>query len=152
MHPDIDLSQFASTLRLKKESGKRFVFDPVRRKYVAFTPEEFVRQLLIRFLLDAKHYNLNRMAVEKTIDYLGMPRRFDLIVYDKAMNPFLLAECKSVDQALNLAVSEQASRYNRTFQVPYFLVTNGLEIRCCEMNYTDKSYIYLDDIPDYPKE
>lgn len=149
MQIDLDLSQYAPDLRLRKQNGKRQVYDPVRKKYVAFTPEEFVRQLLIAYLLKEKNYNINRIAAEKSIEYNGMPRRFDLVVFDKEMQPFLLAECKSADQPINLAVFEQASRYNSSLKVPYLLVTNGPVIHCCEMDYAEKGYAFLGEIPEY---
>jgi Type I restriction enzyme R protein N terminus (HSDR_N) len=152
MQINIDLSSYSSQLRLKKQDGKRLVFDPLRKKFVALTPEEFVRQLLITYLLLEKKYNPNRMASEKSIEYNGMSKRFDLAIFDKHMNPFLLAECKSADQAINLSVFEQISRYNSTLQVPYLLVTNGLEIHCCQMNYEAKSYDFITEVPNYPIE
>jgi Type I restriction enzyme R protein N terminus (HSDR_N) len=149
---NIDLSSYAPQLRLKKQEGKRLVFDPLRKKFVVFTPEEFVRQLLITYLLLEKNYKVNRMASEKSIEYNGMSKRFDLAIFDKQMNPFLLAECKSADQAINLSVFEQISRYNSNLQVPYLLVTNGLDMHCCQMNYEEKSYTFLSEIPGYPME
>jgi len=149
MQLSLDLSIYASSLRLKRLDNKRQIFDPARKKYVALTPEEFVRQLLISYLLEEKNYNINRIASEKSIVYNGMNRRFDLVVFDQDMNPFLLAECKSADQVINLAVFEQASRYNDSLQVPFLLVTNGLETHCCKMNYEEKSYEFLDAIPEY---
>ncbi len=146
----LDLSSYATELRLRKQNGKRQVYDPARKKFVAFTPEEFVRQLLIAYLLKEKNYNINRIAAEKSITYNGMLRRFDLVVFDQEMNPFLLAECKSADQPINLSVFEQASRYNSSLNVPYLLVTNGPEIHCCRMDYTENSYVFLTEIPDYP--
>ncbi|MFT4663293.1 MAG: hypothetical protein ACI8YQ_002701 [Polaribacter sp.] len=150
MQVNIDLSSYSAELRLRKQDGKRQVYDPVRKKFVAFTPEEFVRQLLIAYLLKEKNYNINRIAAEKSITYNGMPRRFDLVVFDKEMHPFLLAECKSADQPINLAVFEQANRYNSSLKVPYLLVTNGPDIHCCRMDYEEKSYAFLEEIPDYP--
>jgi hypothetical protein len=150
MQVNIDLSSYSAELRLRKQDGKRQVYDPVRKKFVAFTPEEFVRQLLIAYLLKEKNYNINRIAAEKSITYNGMPRRFDLVVFDKEMHPFLFAECKSADQPINLAVFEQANRYNSSLKVPYLLVTNGPDIHCCRMDYEEKSYAFLEEIPDYP--
>ncbi|MFK7806690.1 MAG: type I restriction enzyme HsdR N-terminal domain-containing protein [Saprospiraceae bacterium] len=147
---NIDLTAQADHLRIKREQGKRQVFDPSRKKYVAFTPEELVRQLLISYLINEKQYNLNRIAAEKTVVYNGMQKRFDLVVFDADMNPFLLAECKSADQPINLSVFEQVSRYNKNMQVPYILVTNGPELLCCEMDYEEKSYNFLDQLPEYP--
>ncbi len=150
MYININLSIFADQLRLRKEGGKRQVYDPLRRKYVAFTPEEFVRQLLIAYLLQEKNYNRNRIAVEKTTTYNGMTKRFDLIVYTPDMEPFMLVECKSSSTPLDRSVFEQVNLYNDSFQAVYLLGTNGLETVCCKMDYVARAYTYLEEIPDYP--
>lgn len=146
---DIDLTKYTPDLQIKSLSGKRQVYDAVRRKFVAFTPEEFVRQLLVVYLVKEKKYSINRIAAERSIKFNGMIRRFDLLVFGKDMKPLLLAECKSADQPINLAVFEQVSRYNSTLSVPYLLVTNGPEVRCCKMDYEEKKYEFLSEIPEY---
>lgn len=101
------------------------VFDPVRRKWVALTPEEGVRQAVIGFLHDKKEYPLELMQVEGTITLNGMSRRCDIVVYNGEMKPKMIVECKRPDVAITQKVADQACRYNTVLQVPWLLLTNG---------------------------
>ncbi len=117
---------------------------------LVLTPEEFVRQLLVLYLIHEKHYNENRISIEKQVVFNHMPKRCDVLVYDKNMDPFLLVECKAPQVKLSGATFEQIARYNNPLQVPYLLITNGLETYCCKMNYEERSYEFIDTVPEYP--
>lgn len=101
------------------------VFDPVRRKWVAQTPEEEVRQAVIKYLHEKKGFPLELMQVEGAITLNGMVRRCDIVVYNGEMTPKMIVECKRPDVAITQKVSDQACRYNTVLQVPWLLLTNG---------------------------
>jgi type I site-specific restriction endonuclease len=101
------------------------IFDPVRRKWVALTPEEGVRQGVIRYLHEEKKYPYELMQVEGTITLNGMSRRCDIVVFDKTMAARMIVECKRPDVAITQKVADQACRYNTVLRVPWLLLTNG---------------------------
>ncbi len=135
--------------RLRKQDDHISVFDVVRRKWYVLTPEEWVRQHLIHYLNIDQGCPLTLMAVEKSLEYNGMMRRSDLVVYSNKGEALLLAECKAPGIAISRDVFDQAARYNMTLRVPYMLVTNGLEHFCCRINHDDESFEYLAEIPSY---
>jgi Type I restriction enzyme R protein N terminus (HSDR_N) len=144
----LDYLQFQSALRIKTTLGKQQVYDPVRKKYVALTPEELLRQLTLQYLLQYKEYPINRIRSEIGIQINGMPRRCDIVVFDQAIKPWLLVECKSPKVILNQSVMEQAARYNLSLSVPYMAITNGLHTYSCALDYTANSFLFLEDFPD----
>lgn len=110
---------------IRQTADGQEILDIVRRRYVALTPEEGVRQAVIRYLHDKKGYPLELMQVEGTITLNGMSRRCDIVVYDKAMAAKMIVECKRPDVAITQKVADQACRYNTVLQVPWLLLTNG---------------------------
>lgn len=107
-------------------AGTADVFDPVRRRWVRATPEEWVRQHLIRFLAEHRGYALALMAVEKAYPYHGLMRRADLVCFGTDARPLLVCECKAPAVALTQETVAQAARYNLVVGAPLWLVTNGL--------------------------
>lgn len=103
------------------------VLDIVRKKYVAFTPEENVRQHVIHALHHVLGYPLELLQVEGAITLNGMTRRCDIVVYNKQVNPIMIVECKKPDVPINQKVLDQACRYNMVLQVPYIFLTNGVQ-------------------------
>lgn len=144
----LDFLQFQPKLRLSKSGEKNFVFDPVRRKDVALTPEELLRQLVLLYLLEIKNYPANRIRVEAGFTLNGLQKRCDLIVFDADVKPWLLVECKSPKVPLTQATFEQAARYNLQWQAPFLAVTNGLATFCCALDFEKSSFEYLRDFPD----
>ena len=134
-------------LRLRKANESFQVWDVVRKKWVVLTPEEWVRQHLIHFLRDHRGWSESLMAVEKKLIYKGLNRRPDVVVYTSEMKPFLLAECKAPDVAINQAVLDQAVMYNRALGVSYVLVTNGIHTSCCLIQNGIKEIEWLNDVP-----
>ena len=110
---------------IRQTADGQEILDIIRRRYVALTPEEGVRQAVIRYLHDKKGYPLELMQVEGTITLNGMSRRCDIVVYDKAMTAKMIVECKRPDVAITQKVADQACRYNTVLQVPWLLLTNG---------------------------
>ncbi|MFT5744847.1 MAG: hypothetical protein ACI9XO_002568 [Paraglaciecola sp.] len=146
---ELDLLQFSKDLIFKKEGNQRFIFDPIRKKYLVIGPEEMVRQLMVQYLIQVKNYNPNRLSIERELRVQERRKRCDLLVFSQAMKPFLLVECKAPEVKLTQAVARQIAVYNLPLQVDYLLITNGLANYCFKMNYEEKSYEFLKEIPDF---
>lgn len=113
------------TPAVKTTEKGRVIFDEVRKQWVAFTPEEWVRQHFLQYLLQTLQYPASLLAIEKEIQLGELKKRCDIVVYNAQGKPLLLVECKSMDVALNQSVMEQALRYNIHLQVPFIVITNG---------------------------
>jgi len=111
--------------KIKKEGAKEIIFDGVRKRWVILTPEEWVRQNFLQYLIHVKKYPAALIAVEKEIKLGDLKKRFDIVVYDAASNPWMIIECKEMNVDLNKQVLDQVLRYNITMQVPYLVITNG---------------------------
>jgi predicted type IV restriction endonuclease len=114
-------------IKIKEEAGKTFVFDPVRKRYVALTPEEWVRQHAIRYLTLEKGVPLTLMKVESEIELFNTRKRFDIAVFDRNGRALMVVECKAPSVLITQDVLDQAVRYNMSLQVEYLLLTNGLQ-------------------------
>lgn len=139
--------QWSSSLKTRSQGASQQVFDSVRRKWVALTPEEMVRQLLIYYFIHTHHFPVSRMSVERKLSLHGMTRRYDLVLFDKTANPLLLAECKAPTIPLNQDVLDQAARYNLELKVPYLFVTNGRQSYCSRIDFDKESWKFLDEMP-----
>ena len=111
--------------KIKKELNKEFIFDEVRKQWIVLTPEEWVRQNFLQYLIQVKKYPAALMAVEKEIFLGDIKKRFDIVVYDKNMQPWMLIECKKMNVVLDNTVLSQVLRYNINLQVLYLVITNG---------------------------
>ncbi len=130
-------------------SGKKQIFDPVRKKYVYLTKEEWVRQNIIQFLIIEKFYPVSLIRVEFNLKFNTLSKRADIVCFDKNGSVMLLVECKSPEIQLNQNVFDQIAIYNLSFKSKFLLVTNGLNYFCCEMNYSLKKYSFLSEIPSF---
>jgi hypothetical protein len=144
----IDLNPYKSRLRLKKEKGIIYVFDFIRGKWLMLLPEELVRQLLIIYLMEAKGYSKNVIAVERGLKVNNLSKRCDLLIFDSDTRPTMLVECKAPKVKITQDVFRQIAIYNMSFEVDYLLVTNGVQTYCCKMDYEQKSWEFLNDIPE----
>ena len=135
--------------RLKKENSVVFIFDVIRKKFVKLTPEEWVRQHVVHFLLEQKHYPASLMNVEVGMEIQTMRRRADIVCYESDGGVRLITECKAPEVKITQTVFEQIAQYNMCLKAKYLLVTNGLEHFVCEINAEQKTYTFLQDIPDY---
>ncbi len=147
---EIDFEDWFPRLKFKREGGKTWVFDPVRRKFVVAEKEELLRQVLILYLTQGKNYPRAKMAVEKMVVVNDLRRRFDLLVYGPRMEPFLLVECKRPDVRIDEAAFRQVAAYNLPLKVPYLLVTNGIQSWCCQIDFEAGSWYFLPELPEYP--
>ena len=144
---ELDFLQFQPQLRLSRSAEATFVFDPIRRKEVVLQPEELLRQLVLLYLLEIKQYPANRIRVEVGFEVNGLRKRCDLVVFDAELKPWLLFELKSQKIPLTQSTFEQAARYNLQMQAPYLAITNGLSTFCCALDFENKSFTYLADLP-----
>ncbi|HXP49378.1 MAG TPA: type I restriction enzyme HsdR N-terminal domain-containing protein [Bacteroidia bacterium] len=137
----------AHDFRMVEEDGQHKIFDPVRKKFVVLTPEEWVRQHVIAYLHKEKGYPLSLLMVEKEFTYNKLSKRADIVACDNTGAPILLVECKSHDVPIIQEVFDQVVRYNLVMQVKILLVTNGINIYCCSLEGGD--YKALNTIPSY---
>lgn len=134
---------------LKKKESTSLIYDPVRQKYLVRTPEEVVRQLVICYLMKEKGFRRNFIQVEKSLTVNEMHKRCDVLCLDGHARPFLLIECKAPSIGLGEKVFRQIAWYNMPLQVPYLMVTNGIETYCCQMDYTARSFSFVKTVPSF---
>lgn len=144
---NIDLLQWKNELIISQNAGKTFVFDPIRKKKIVLQPEELVRQLMVQWLLNKSNFNRNNIQVEKLITIHQLKRRFDIVVYDKNIRPYILIECKAPDVRIAQATFDQIAVYNMALSAPFLIVTNGLETYCTIMDHSNKNYVFMNEIP-----
>jgi hypothetical protein len=111
--------------RIKKENNTEFIFDEIRKKWVVFTPEEWVRQNFLQYLVQVQKISPSLIAVEKELSIHDVKKRFDIVVYNKETQPFILIECKETGVALTESVLQQVLRYHSVIRAPYIIITNG---------------------------
>lgn len=136
-----------ASFRIRREAGRDMIFDSLRRRWVKLTPEEWVRQNIINYLVQEKHYPAALIAVEKSLRLGELLKRFDLLVYNSNQQPWMLIECKSMDVKLEDSVLQQVLRYNMAIPVPYLVISNGHY--CAAFHRTEAGLQSLDIFPDY---
>ena len=134
--------------KIHVRNGKNVIFDSLRKKYVALTPEEWVRQHVIAYLHCCKHYPLELMKVEGSINIGKLCRRCDIVVYSTNLTPILLVECKQPMVELSQKTFDQAARYNLALNVPFLFITNGLTHYCYSIDKNEHKIIYQPDLPE----
>lgn len=113
------------SLKWKEKKGQRWVFDPMRKKWLVLTPEEWVRQHFLQYLIRVKNYPSTFIAQEKNMQLGELTKRFDILVYDRMHKPWLMVECKAMEVPLSDYVLQQILRYNMAIPVTYLIITNG---------------------------
>jgi hypothetical protein len=135
--------------RIKSNENNHSIFDIIRKKYVILTPEEWVRQHFIHYLIQDKGYPISLIAVEKKLEINNLIKRTDILVFDTNGNPFLIVECKSPSITLSQNTFDQIARYNLALNAKYLVVTNGLKHLHCTISHKNERYVFLENIPDY---
>lgn len=135
--------------RFKNSENKLLIFDEVRKKFVALQPEEWVRQHVVRFLKNEKKYPASLINVEKQFKINGLVKRFDVIVFNSDGSVHLVVECKAPEVDITQQTFDQIARYNLSLKASYLMVTNGLDIIYCQLDYQNEKYVFLKDIPSY---
>ncbi len=129
------------------QRGQEEIYDYWRKKFVVLTPEEWIRQQFLLFLIENKGYPRSLIAVEKAVMVNRMSKRFDAVVYNQKGNPAMLIEFKSSKVPLSQKTMEQAARYNLSLKVNYLVISNGIQHFCCKLDHTRQSFVFLSSIP-----
>ena len=145
----LELSFPKYEFRLKKNDEKRFIFDEIRKKYIELTPEEWVRQNCVKFLIKEKKYKSQLISIEKKIILNKLTKRFDIIAHDNYGKPNLLVECKAPNIIINQKSFDQIITYNKVIDAKYLMLTNGIIHYYCRTNKIDGNINFLKEIPNY---
>jgi predicted type IV restriction endonuclease len=137
------------SFRTTEQEGKRVIYDPLRQTYVRLTPEEWVRQHFVQYLLQDLGVPVGLVATEASFRYQGQPWRADIVVHDRQGDPLLLVECKAPQVSIGQNAFDQGARYNLVLGAPYLVVTNGMEHYACRIDLEGQDYVFLDDLPPY---
>ncbi len=135
------------TFQYKNKENKTYIFDIIRKKYVLLTPEEFVRQNFIHYIVYEKKYSSELIAIEKQLIINQNKRRFDVVIFDSQLKPYILVECKAPEVSINQNTFDQANQYNWVLKAPYLVLTNGLRHYICKIDFDQNKYEFLKDIP-----
>ena len=136
-------------IKIKNDKGHQSIFDVLRRKYVVLTPEEWVRQHFVHFLIEHKGYPKALMANEIQLAIGNKKLRCDSVLYDRTLRPRMIIEYKAPTVNITQKVFDQITIYNMLLHVDYLVVSNGIKHYCCRMDYANQKYLFLEDIPDY---
>ena len=146
--PVLNLPSFEP--QLQRVDDKYFIFDSLRKKLLALTPEEWVRQHWINFLIEHQGYPKGLISLEKGLKYNQLQKRTDLVVFDRVGHPYLLIECKAPDIELNQKVLQQALAYRATLLTPYIILSNGVRHISLEFEKKHKKFIQTPNFPPIP--
>jgi hypothetical protein len=138
-------------IKISEKCGKRMIFDFLRRKYVALTPEEWVRQHFVHYLVEHKGYPKGLIGNEIELQIGAKRLRCDTILYNRMARPQMIIEYKAPTIPIQQKVFQQISIYNLLLKVDYLIVSNGIQHYCCKMDYENQKCLFLEDIPDYEK-
>ncbi len=144
---ELQFSKF--NFRFKNSENKVAIFDEIRKKFIILTPEEWVRQHVVRFLLEEKKYPKAYINVEKAIKINNLTKRYDIVVFKPDGTVFLLVECKATNISITQENFDQIARYNLVLKAQYLMVTNGLKHYFCQMDFENKKYSFLESLPNY---
>ncbi|MCD4736786.1 MAG: type I restriction enzyme HsdR N-terminal domain-containing protein [Bacteroidales bacterium] len=136
-------------LKIRKTGLQTEILDPVRKKYIKLTPEEWVRQNFLMYLVHEKGVPQSHLKTEAGFLLNKMTKRFDILVSGKNGEPLMLVECKAPEIKIDQKVFDQVARYNMVFKVHFLIVTNGISHFCCMMDFENRKYHFLEEIPLY---
>jgi type I site-specific restriction endonuclease len=135
--------------RFKNSENKVAIFDEIRKKFIILTPEEWVRQHVVHFLIIEKKYPKSLINVEKSLKINGLTKRYDVVVYKNDGSILILVECKSTSIKISQTVFDQIARYNLTLNAQYLMVSNGLNHYYSKMDFENERYDFLKELPIY---
>ena len=139
----------AYDFRLKNSENKPYIFDPIRKKFVHLTPEEWVRQHVLQFLIQTKGYPASLINVEKEIKIYDTKKRYDIVIFNPDSSIFLIVECKQPKVNITQTTFDQIARYNLKLNATLLMVTNGLHHYYCAMDFEQERYHFLKELPNY---
>ncbi|MCL9770334.1 type I restriction enzyme HsdR N-terminal domain-containing protein [Flavobacterium sp. HXWNR69] len=140
------------SFRFKNSENKVSIFDEIRKKFILLTPEEWVRQHVVQFLLQDKKYPKSYINVEKLIKINDLSKRYDSVVFQPNGEIFLLIECKAPEVSISQQTFDQIARYNLVLKAKYLMVTNGLNHYFCQMDFENEKYVFLRELPEYSNQ
>ncbi|MCX6251856.1 MAG: type I restriction enzyme HsdR N-terminal domain-containing protein [Bacteroidetes bacterium] len=139
----------AAALKLRSNDGKTEAWDIIRKRYIILTPEEWVRQHYVHFLINDRKVPASLIAIEVSLKYNRMSKRCDILVYDRQGKPLIIVECKAPEVKITQDVFQQIAMYNMSLKVPYLVVTNGINQYTCSIDHKKKKYTFLEELPEY---
>ena len=144
---ELNLPQYS--FRITGKDGNEMILDPLRRKYVKLTPEEWVRQNFVQYLINEGKYPPGLIGIEVVFRFNKLKRRTDILIHNRSGAPVMIVECKAPDIKIDDKVFDQIVCYNMEFKVPYIVVTNGIDHYACKIDHEEKKYEFLLVIPLY---
>ncbi len=138
--------------KLKQEASAVFIFDEIRKKYLVLTPEEWVRQHLVQYIIREKNYPRSLIKLEGGMKLNTLQKRTDVVVYNTLGEKILLIECKAPSVKITQNVFDQIARYNIVHKVPFLMVSNGLEHFYCTVNFEEQTYQFVENLPPFVKK
>ena len=135
--------------KITEDNGKLTLFDVIRKKHILLTPEEWVRQHFVQYLINQKGYPKSLIKLEGGLKLHGKARRTDIVVFNNDGERILLIECKAPSVNIDQKVFDQVARYNMVHKVALLAVSNGLQHYYCRINFESRDYIFIEDLPSY---
>jgi hypothetical protein len=135
--------------KIIEQNGKLILFDDIRKKHIILTPEEWVRQHFIQYLINQKNYPKTLIKLEGGLKFYGKAKRTDIVVFNTSGEKILLIECKAPSVNIDQKVFEQIARYNMIHKVSLLAVSNGLKHYYCRIDFANKTYQFIEELPDY---
>ncbi|VXC11480.1 type I restriction enzyme HsdR N-terminal domain-containing protein [Maribacter litoralis] len=139
------------TFRVKNSENRPLIFDEIRKKFIVLTPEEWVRQHVVKFLIQEKKYPISHINVEKQITLNGLKKRYDIVVFKPDGKLDILVECKAPEVTISQNTFDQIAQYNFKLNANYLMVTNGLSHYYCQMDFVAEKYQFMQEIPDFSR-
>ncbi|MFA6946384.1 MAG: type I restriction enzyme HsdR N-terminal domain-containing protein [Pedobacter sp.] len=149
MFDPVPLNLPSCSLKIKEESGTTYIFDDIRKRYLVLTPEEWVRQHLVQFLIREKKYPRSLIQLEGGLKLNSLQKRSDILLFNNLGEKILLVECKAPSVKITQDTFDQIARYNFIHRVQWLLVSNGLQHFCCEIDFEKSSYRFVEELPEY---
>ncbi len=143
----IQLNLPAFEYKVKKQADKLYIYDAIRRKYLQLTPEEWVRQHFIHYLMGHLNYPRGLITTESGLKYNKLQRRTDIVVFNREARPYMIVECKAPTVPINQQVFNQIAVYNKVLQAQLLVVTNGLQHYCCAFHAQSQQWEFLPQVP-----
>lgn len=145
--PSLNLPNYP--FRLKREGGALFIFDELRKKFLVLTPEEWVRQHVVQFLIREKQFPRTLIKLEGGLKLNTLQKRTDLVIFDRMGQSLVIVECKAPHVKITQDVFDQIARYNMIHKAEWLMVSNGLNHYCCRINFEQNTYSFVPELPDF---
>ena len=149
MFEPIPLNLPTYPIRIKEEENGTYIFDVIRKKFLLLTPEEWVRQHLVHFLVEEKKYPRSLIQLEGGLKLNNLQKRSDILIFNNIGQKIVLIECKAPSVKISQETFDQIARYNFIHQVKWLVVSNGLQHYCCAIDFENQSYRFVEELPEY---